>query len=757
MEGLSECKRVSGLTTCAEMEEQFVECVLAKGCEGVTMPSTLFVAFERCVALCTANRTSPCHRLFGEWCHRIRDSAACVESDCVWCGTSCETSEARCALECGNGVVQHCEACDDGNLADGDGCSAACAVERGWACDNTSEPTTCTPVCGDGLLLDGVEECDDGNVFDGDGCHANCTVEPGYRCRRVGTLSHCTRVDGRVVAIAAGAAAAFCVLQALCIAAVCVRTRRRARKRRSLGSMLSTSTSCAPAAPAFRDSGSACVPYSSLDLAFVVCGRGRDAAARRHDSGRLVFTRSRHKGSKAPHGGNNGSGTGSSSSSVSESSSDNSDSSDNDSDSENSGSGCGSGLLDVDEPETRRVVLRNLSGRTYCWKLFVESSPKYGLDFVPRKGVLGPREETSIDATIVLRCTTEIDTTFVLVRWQGRERADRKYARLGLRAASGVSAKIDPDDVTVLRPVGEGSFGTVFLGVYKSRQVAVKVLKNQGTSTRVAEFRREIELMERLRCPFVAGFVGAVVFPGQLCLVSEFYHLGGVGAIFRTTRQSSLLKLRVCLDAAKGMAYLHSCHIIHRDLKPDNLLAVSLDPLAPVTCVLTDFGSTCEFSELSGASFTRGIGTPYYMAPEVLRHDLGDDILSPTTQTAPAAQATGTTTGSPYTMASDVYSYAVLAWEVFAGVTPYSMLPDTSLMGVVQFVLDGGRMALPSTCRSPAVRAVIEQAWDPDPGRRPSFLDISSRLEPEFVSLARKINPLFSGPAAAPATLGPLH
>ena len=443
------------------------------------------------------------------------------------------------------------------------------------------------------------------------------------------------------------------------------------------------------------------------------------------------------------------------------------------------------GLLDVDEPATRRVVLRNETGRTYCWKLFVESSPKYGLEFVPRKGVLGPREETSVEATIVLRCTTELETTFVLVRWQGRERADRKYARLALRAASGVSAKIDPDDVTVLRPVGEGSFGTVFLGVYKARQVAVKVLKNQGTAARVGEFRREIELMERLRCPFVAGFVGAVVFPGQLCLVSEFYHLGGVGAIFRTTRQSSLLKLRVCLDCAKGMAYLHSCHIVHRDLKPDNLLAVSLDPLAPVTCVLTDFGSTCEFSELSGASFTRGIGTPYYMAPEVLRHDLGDDILagagldgapdgetletnapdtalaSPSTPSSTASSlppaTNATTKGSPYTMASDVYSYAVLAWEVFAGATPYSTLPDTSLLGVVQFVLDGGRMALPPTCRSPAVRAVIEQAWDPVPARRPSFLDISSRLEPEFVSLARKINPLFSGPAAAPATLGPLH
>jgi cysteine-rich repeat protein len=51
--------------------------------------------------------------------------------------------------------------CDDGNLADGDGCSSTCTVE---------------PVCGNGSV-EGVEECDDGNLDDGDGCSSACTVE----------------------------------------------------------------------------------------------------------------------------------------------------------------------------------------------------------------------------------------------------------------------------------------------------------------------------------------------------------------------------------------------------------------------------------------------------------------------------------------------------------------------------------------------------------------------------------------------------
>jgi len=62
--------------------------------------------------------------------------------------------------QCGDGTVDENEACDDGNLAAGDGCSSTCAAE----------------VCGN-AILDPGEACDDGNLAQGDGCAPTCIVE----------------------------------------------------------------------------------------------------------------------------------------------------------------------------------------------------------------------------------------------------------------------------------------------------------------------------------------------------------------------------------------------------------------------------------------------------------------------------------------------------------------------------------------------------------------------------------------------------
>ena len=66
----------------------------------------------------------------------------------------------ECANSCGDNIVQAPEVCDDGNVADCDGCSSDCSRE-----DN---------VCGDGVS-ECTEQCDDGNLIDGDGCDNNCT------------------------------------------------------------------------------------------------------------------------------------------------------------------------------------------------------------------------------------------------------------------------------------------------------------------------------------------------------------------------------------------------------------------------------------------------------------------------------------------------------------------------------------------------------------------------------------------------------
>lgn len=94
---------------------------------------------------------------------------------------------------CGNGVLDTGEACDDGNVINGDGCSSLCVIESlcgngvlntGEACDDGNVisgdgcSSTCALeiLCGNGVLNSG-EECDDGNVISGDGCSSICVIE----------------------------------------------------------------------------------------------------------------------------------------------------------------------------------------------------------------------------------------------------------------------------------------------------------------------------------------------------------------------------------------------------------------------------------------------------------------------------------------------------------------------------------------------------------------------------------------------------
>src|SRR5262249_62033427 len=90
---------------------------------------------------------------------------------------------------CGDGEVIG-EACDDGNTGSGDGCSAGCTVEPGYAC--TGSPSTCVAICGDGVIV-GAETCDDGNTSGGAGCTATCTAEQGRTA--AGSPSPCAPVS----------------------------------------------------------------------------------------------------------------------------------------------------------------------------------------------------------------------------------------------------------------------------------------------------------------------------------------------------------------------------------------------------------------------------------------------------------------------------------------------------------------------------------------------------------------------------------
>lgn len=105
--------------------------------------------------------------------------------------------------ECGNGILDGNEECDDGNnrvenvtpyTREGDGCSPDCKVEIGWRCYNNpyNTRTLCEAnECGDSFINKEDpenEECDDGNLYDGDGCTSTCKKMKGYFCPLPGFL-----------------------------------------------------------------------------------------------------------------------------------------------------------------------------------------------------------------------------------------------------------------------------------------------------------------------------------------------------------------------------------------------------------------------------------------------------------------------------------------------------------------------------------------------------------------------------------------
>lgn len=133
------------------------------------------------------------------------------------------------------------------------------------------------------------------------------------------------------------------------------------------------------------------------------------------------------------------------------------------------------------------------------------------------------------------------------------------------------------------------------------------------------EFEREIKLLSILRHTNIVSFVGASKLKGKLAIVTEFIPNGSLEQLLHKKAVPYLMKLRIALETAQAIQFLHNNNVLHRDIKVENVLLASLDLQSNAAIVkLSDFGSARTISDQRAATFTKGIGTPIYMAPEVL-------------------------------------------------------------------------------------------------------------------------------------------
>jgi serine/threonine-protein kinase len=171
----------------------------------------------------------------------------------------------------------------------------------------------------------------------------------------------------------------------------------------------------------------------------------------------------------------------------------------------------------------------------------------------------------------------------------------------------------------VLRPLGEGGMGAVYLGYQEEahRQVAIKVLPDHlaANETYVKRFYREAQSVAGLDHPNIVRFIEADhdAAAGKHYLALEYVDGPSAQALLhRFGRLSVGDAVHIVLDVARALEHAHSRRIIHRDIKPDNIL-LTLSGVAK----LADLGlakKTDEDCHLTGAR--QGFGTPSYMPYE---------------------------------------------------------------------------------------------------------------------------------------------
>jgi serine/threonine protein kinase len=366
----------------------------------------------------------------------------------------------------------------------------------------------------------------------------------------------------------------------------------------------------------------------------------------------------------------------------------------------------------VNEELQDKMVLVNHSNQRVNYTITVPTSGDecgYDLTAKPGVGTLAAGERRDVTLLFTLNFTTKV-YRWVKVEFEGTEGAI--YIALNVEGA--VSTRIDPMELELYgKPIGEGAFGVVYRGKYRGTPVAAKVPRKQGEmkDSQLRSFQDEIALFEKLRSPYIVNFIGASHVPGRLCICTELLERGTVFELIHKAKVSAVLKVKMLIDAASALAYLHKNGVLYRDLKPENLLVASVSHTAAVNCRLSDFGTAISVADpIQLIKHTGSVGTPAYMAPELMANQ-------------------------PYNCKVDVYSLGMLSWEIFAETVPFSFLKR--VWDLPRLVLDGMRPELPDEWPK-GVREVISDCWLQAPDKRPSAEEAVTALERAFEPLRKK-------------------
>lgn len=193
--------------------------------------------------------------------------------------------------------------------------------------------------------------------------------------------------------------------------------------------------------------------------------------------------------------------------------------------------------------------------------------------------------------------------------------------------------------------IGMGGFATVRAAFEKesNMKVAVKSIEKNGNTD--AFLQREINIMRTVHHPNVVQTFDIFECDENYHIVMEYLPGGSLFDIMKPHSKFAEPDVReLVLQMLKGLVYLHSKGIVHRDLKPENIL---LQRGKPYQIKIADFGLSNFYEECSGVLMKTLIGTPQFVAPELVKDEA-------------------------YGVGVDLWAVGMMAYNLLTGVLPFT-------------------------------------------------------------------------------------
>lgn len=267
---------------------------------------------------------------------------------------------------------------------------------------------------------------------------------------------------------------------------------------------------------------------------------------------------------------------------------------------------------------------------------------------------------------------------------------------------SGFNFYIEYSQLQIIKKIGEGGFGMVFLGTWNEKEVAIKkfTLKEKINIKNILnKFIREINIISNLRHPNIVLYMGVSFHENNYYMITEYIPNGNLFEFLHNKNKNIIdekLQVKIAYEIAIAMKYLHSRNITHCDMKSSNIL---LDE--NFTVKISDFGLS-RMVNILNISETKGkFGTTHWMPPEIMK-------------------------AKKYEEASDVFSYGMIVWEMMTGKVPYYGLAPNQIVGLVA---DCRKIVeIPKEGNS-ALRKLVKNCLQYVPDKRPSFEEIIVYLD----------------------------